>query len=137
MELNILNFARGNFSLLIHYSEYRIELDAPILASSQFAIVKQTDPRVQNNAALQSYFNEINITSANLLIKEGLEKNESFMVSAAPSKRIIRQQKLKALMFFIGFIFFVSISVHSTCPIVKKVLRSGHFRMRMFLGSLY
>jgi len=108
------------------YSEYRIELDATIFASGQFVTVKQTDLRVQNNTTLQTYFNEKNITSANLLIKEGLEKNENFIVSAVPSTRIIRQQKLKALMFFIGFIFFMSISVNSTYPVVKKMLKTNN-----------
>lgn len=113
------------------YSEYRLELDVPLYACGMFYTLASSDLRVQNNPSLQAYLDEKNLSSLNILTKEGLSKTEDFIVSAAPETKLIRQLKIKAFIFFITFLFFGVVSVHSTYPIVLKSLKAWdvkHFR---------
>ena len=51
---------------------------------------------------------------------EDLVGNQNCIISAIPESRVIRQFKIKAFIFFIVFVFFSIVSVHSSYPIVKK-----------------
>ncbi len=102
------------------YTEYRLEFDAPIYTSGMFCTLSSTDPRIQDTLLLKSYLAQNNLSSCNLLSKEGLVRNQNCIISAIPEPRIIRQFKIKAFIFFIVFLFFSTVSVHSSYPIVKK-----------------
>jgi Ca2+/Na+ antiporter len=103
-----------------HYVEYRLEFDAPLYASGMFSTLQSTDPRIQASLLLKSYLAQNNLSTCNLLSKEGLSRNENCIISAMPERHIIKRFKMKAFIFFIVFIFFSILSVHSNYPIVKK-----------------
>lgn len=102
------------------YTEYRLEFDIPIYVSGMFRTLQSADPQVQASPLLKTYLTENNLSTFNLLQKEGLSRNENCIISAIQEPRIIRQFKIKAFVFFIVFIFFATLSVHSSYPIVKK-----------------
>ncbi len=102
------------------YTEYRLEFDAPIYVSGMFCTLSSTDPRIKDTLSLKSYIAQNNLSTCNLLSKEGLVQNQNCIISAMPESRVIRQFKMKAFIFFIVFVFFSTVSVHSSYPVVKK-----------------
>lgn len=105
------------------YTEYRLEFDVPIHASGMFYTIAATDHRVEDSALLKNYVADNNLSSINLLLKEGLSKNETFILSTISEPRLIRQFKIKAFVFFVVFIFFTMVSVNSSYPIIKQSLQ--------------
>lgn len=106
------------------YTEYRLEFDIPIHASGMFHTISATDPRVENSPLLKNYIAENNLSRLNLLLKEGLSPNENFILSAISEPRLILQYKIKAFVFFAVFIFFTTVSVHSSYPVIKQSLQA-------------
>jgi len=104
------------------YSEYFLPLGVHISATGTFYTVKQQDPLLQSNPALQRYSTEKGLNTINLLTSQHLAKNEQCLVCNVPHSHLIRQYKFKAFIFFIAFLFFISLSAHSSYPIVKKTL---------------
>jgi len=102
------------------YTEYRLEFGMPIYASGMFRTLSSTDPRIQDALLLKSYLTQNNLYDFNFLSKEDLVGNQNCIISAIPESRVIRQFKIKAFIFFIVFVFFSIVSVHSSYPIVKK-----------------
>ncbi|HXH55430.1 MAG TPA: GIDE domain-containing protein [Gammaproteobacteria bacterium] len=102
------------------YTEYRLEFDAPIYASGMFFTLSSTDPRIQDALSLKSYLAKNNLSTCNLLSKEGLVRNQNYIISAIPESRVIRQFKIKAFIFFIVFVFFSVLSLNSSYPLIKK-----------------
>ncbi len=106
------------------YTEYRLEFDMPVHASGMFRTIPATDPRVENSPLLKNYIVENNLPRFNLLLKEGLSPNENFVLSAISEPRLIMQYKIKAFVFFAVFVFFTTVSVHSSYPVIKQSLQA-------------
>lgn len=104
------------------YTEYRLELDMPIVARGNFVTISSEDPLVQTNPDLLAYCQQNNVTKLSVLM-QGLAKEENLMVSGIAEPKLIQQFGAKSLIFFIAFVFFMTLTVHSTYPIVKKTLQ--------------
>ena len=102
------------------YTEHRLEFDRPIYASGMFCTVSSSDPRIKDAVLLKNYLAQNNLSTCHILSKEGLVKNQNCILSAIPEQGIIRQFKIKAFVFFIVFVFFSTVSVHSSYPVIKK-----------------
>lgn len=105
------------------YTEYCIDLNTPLFISGRFITLKANDQRLQEYPSLSAYLKEKNLTSISILEKEGLAPNETFMLSAIPETRLIKRLRWKALIFFIAFLFFISLSFNSSYPLLKKTLQ--------------
>lgn len=107
-----------------HYVEYRLEFDAPTYASGMFSTVQASDPHIQDSLLLKNYLAENRLSTCHLLSKDGLMRNENYIISAMPERRLIKQFKIKAFIFFVVFFFFAILSIHSSYPIVKTSLQT-------------
>jgi hypothetical protein len=87
------------------YTEYRLELDAPLYVSGMFRTLQPNQ---------------------NILEKEGLSRNEHYIISMLAESRLVRQFKIKAFVFFIVFVFFAIVSVHSSYPMIKNSFQNWH-----------
>lgn len=105
------------------YTERRLELDAPIFAHGYFSTISRDNAIVQENPTLRAYCDEKGLMNVNILSRDNLEKKESLMVSTIPAKGIIQRLNLKSFIFFIGFIFFMTLMVNKTYPVVKKTFQ--------------
>lgn len=104
------------------YTEYRLELGSPLQASGMFYTLKSTDPYIQSNPLLQEYCQNNSLSNIAVLLKKDLSQNQNFLISALPQKRLTRRLKIKALVFFIAFLFFAGVSVYSYYPVIKRAL---------------
>lgn len=108
------------------YTEQRLMLETPIYARGTFSTLDAKAALIQTNPLLRAYCEENNLSKLHVLSREGLDKNEYFRVSATPLSIQVRQFTLVSFMFFIAFIFFATLAVHSSYPVVKKALLSWH-----------
>ena len=77
---------------------------------------------------LEQYLNEKNVSTVNVLCKEGLSPNQNYLISSVPEKTLIRRYKIKALVFFLSFLFFIAMSMNSTFPNVRKSLQEWQMK---------
>lgn len=112
------------------YVEHRLELDAPIFARGNFATVSADNPLVSENDMLQAYCKANQLNSVNILSRENLEKNDNLMISTVPEKNMIRRLNIKSFLFFVAFVFFATLMVNNTYPIVKQILNAHWVRTR-------
>jgi hypothetical protein len=110
------------------YTEQRIELDASIYVRGSFYTWNKENPKIKSNPLLNAYCEEKNLTTLNILLEQELTDNQRFIVSTIPQSRLIRQFNTKSLIFFIAFIFFATLMVNNTYPVVKKALSSWHLK---------
>ncbi len=102
------------------YTEYRLEFDVPIYASGMFYTLSSENQLIENATLLKDYLKHNPFSRCNLLSKEGLARNEHYIISAVSEPHIIRQLKIKAFIFFIAFIFFSILSVHLSYYPIKN-----------------
>lgn len=86
----------GNFC----YKEERLEIAQPVYATGMFF----TQEKV------------------NILNNEDLGQKQSLLISAFPERKVAREYRIRALIFFLGFLFFFIMTVNSGFPIVIKSL---------------
>ncbi len=119
------------------YTESRLELNTPLNASGMFYTLQQTHPSIQDNLSLNAYCTEKKSPTLNILTNEGMARDQDFIISTIPQIRLIRQFKLKSLVFLIAFFFLSILSVYSSYPIVKNSLKSWQNKKIFHLSPFF
>lgn len=104
----------ANSSGQFRYTEQRLNLDFATHARGIFSTLGQHPEFLTLYPDLPKNFPIL--SSINLPI------GYHYVISAIPAKRLSRNYKLKAAVFFIGFLVFSVIILNSTYPVVKKML---------------
>lgn len=110
---------RGKFC----YLEERLELNTEVYATGMFYTVQRSNPIVQDNPILQHYLAENQNSTLNLLNNEGLGQKQSLLISAVPQKKVAREYRVKAFLFFLSFLFFLTLMVGQGYPTVMQSLQ--------------
>ena len=103
------------------YTEFRLELDTPLFVSGRFQTIHRDNPIIAGTM-MQDYFAKEDISRLHILNGENLSPDEHFIISSRKPSKVIRAYRIKAVIFFIVFIFFCSLTVNSTYPMVKDKL---------------
>lgn len=104
------------------YTERKIISNTPIFARGEFKTLSLEDLLIESSPALKDYLSKHSFTSVHILTKNNLSRESALIISAIPETHLIRKKKLTAVLFFIAFLFFISLTLHSTYPYLKKVL---------------
>lgn len=109
------------------YTEYRLELQQPLSITGMFYSYNPKSPLASDeNFELSHFLNESNTTTVNLLIQNGLEKDQKYLISALSTKKIALRYRLQSFLFFMAFLFFIFITTRNTFPIIEKTLNNVH-----------
>lgn len=111
---------RGHFC----YREERLELESDVSATGIFHSVLKNDPIIEENSILKDYAHDHSQSIMHFLDNQGLGQKQALFISALSDNKVLREYRIKAFLFFLGFLFFAMITVSSTYPIVLQSLHS-------------
>jgi hypothetical protein len=107
------------------YTESRLELYKPLAVTGMFySYNPKYPPPNDENLELSTYLNETNIQQVNVLLRNGLQKDQCYILSALSTNMIIFRYQLKSGLFFIAFLFFVIITTSQTFSLAKGTLNT-------------
>ena len=97
------------------YTEQRLEFGKTIYAQGMFSNLKQHPSLLSTYSSLDKNFPA--------LTAQNTPQGHHSIISATPAARLSRNYKLKAFVFFLGFLVFSAIIVNSTFPVIKQLLQ--------------
>lgn len=106
------------------YIEERIELNTEVYATGMFSTLQKnnefTQVLAQQQNNIQSYMESKGSSTINILNNTGLGQKQSLLVSAHLEKKVVREYRFKAFIFFLSFLFFAIMTVTSSYSMVLK-----------------
>ncbi len=115
------------------YTEYQITIDTRLYTAGMFYTWPSNHPQLSSHSAVTAYLEKQPTREYNVLVKTGLPKDEHFILSAISQDRLVFRFKIKALLFFLGFLFLVIVTVTSSYPLIKQVLANPTLKARFTL----
>jgi len=96
------------------YTERKILNNTPIFARGKFTTLNKDDLMNEETASLHHYLSEHNFTSVHTLTKNNLSTESQMIISTILESHLIRRKKLTAVLFFIAFLFFISLTLNTS-----------------------
>lgn len=121
----------GNF----RYTERRLELDSTLYMTGQFYTWQADSSELNRYPLLTQHAKNNGLNALNVIVQTTPEVNEPYIISTLSEKLLVRRFRRKAVLYFVGFLFFVALTTHSKLPFIKERLDNWAFKMKSFHPS--